>query len=957
MNLQVKKKKKLDIKPKSERKIVSPMVGRSREADQLEGLIKNLVAGKGSIVNIVGKAGIGKSRLMAEIKVQPIMEKLLLLEGRAVSTGQNLSFHPITNLIKSWAGITEDDLPSVSSEKLYQGIKHNTPEQADEIYAFVATMMGLPLEGKYKERVKGIEGEALEKLILKNLRDLIIAATRDKPRIYMIEDMHWADSSSITMLESLFKLSGSHRVMFINILRPGYKETGDYILKYLVDNLPGDHITINISPLANAESSELIGNLLQQVQLPDEIKEVIIKKTEGNPFFIEEVIRSFIDEGIVEIKDNLFRVTDKIHTAKIPETINDVILSRVDKLDEKTRELLNTASVMGRNFYYKVLEEATDTIEELDERLEYLKDVQLISESKPKEDIEFLFKHALAQQLTYDSIIQQSRKDLHLKIARSIEKVFAENIQDYYGTLAYHYTKAENEEKTIQYLILAGDESMKSGASSEALNYYKDALNRLPESRKNDNSVFEIRDLQFKVAFAYHAIGKNIEARAGFEALTRKYFGYNILDNGYPLIYRGIISMLKFIFVINNQSLFFKRKVDDDFHLFARTIKQWGEAIATANPRTFAFNGFHILIKLSKYQLHDSIHGLAVFVESSSMYMWTGISFNVSSKMLEYAEKGGAGQHPVSRATYRFILKMYEFMTGDWKVDEDFQQVYEMGARVGHFWPLTIYVMYSGMVNIELGKFDALLDNVKKLNEISDTFDNSHAKAQMYRMMVPGYYRFRRLDEAIKLADEGIDYTRKTGHFAMLMVLYCSKSQVLTLKGQLNEARLAFNEADKLIEHHKIITIYYCPYLLAKVKLEFEELKSLSKSDKNYKSKLKQPLKTSDKLISKSKKMIGSLTEAYLVRAQIDIFLNKQKKAFKNLQLAIQAGEKYNGRLELSRAYFETGKFLSDPKVKYNELNGHPASHYLEKAKTMFNEMDLQWDLEEYGKFVNQNPS
>jgi class 3 adenylate cyclase len=131
-----KNRKKLELKTKSERKIVSEMVGRTREAEQLEGLIKNLVNGKGTIVNIVGKAGIGKSRLVDEMKVQPIMEKVLLLEGRAVSTGQNLSFHPITNLIKSWAGILEDDIPSISSEKLYQGIKRNTPEQADEIYSF-----------------------------------------------------------------------------------------------------------------------------------------------------------------------------------------------------------------------------------------------------------------------------------------------------------------------------------------------------------------------------------------------------------------------------------------------------------------------------------------------------------------------------------------------------------------------------------------------------------------------------------------------------------------------------------------------------------------------------------------------------------------------------------------------------------------------------------------------------
>jgi predicted ATPase len=655
-----------------QRKIVSEMVGRGREAELLESLIKKLIGGKGSLVNIVGKAGIGKSRLMDEIKVQPIMEKVLLLEGRAMSTGQNLSFHPITNLIKSWAGITEDDIPSASSEKLFQGIKLNTPEQADEIYSYLATMMGLPLEGKYKERVKGIEGEALEKLILKNLRDLIISATKNKPRIYLIEDMHWADSSSLTMFESLYKLSQKYPVMFINVLRPGYKETGDYILKWLVDNLPGDNITITVSPLEEKESGELISNLLKKNSLPEKVAATIIRKTEGNPFFIEEVIRSFLDDGIIEIKEKEFIVTERINEVNIPETINDVILSRVDKLDEKTRELLNTASVMGRNFYYKVLEEATDTIEELDDRLAYLSEVQLITESKKKQDIEYLFKHALAQQLTYDSIIQQSRKGLHLKIAASIEKVFAENINEFYGTLAYHYTKAENNEKTIQYLILARDESMKSGASAEALNFYKDALDNLPEKRKQDVGDIEIRDLEFKTALAYHAIGKNIESRECFEVIASRYFGYHFTKSKYPLMIKGIYGMFKFMVIINNQKLYFKREVDDDFQLLTRVIRHWGESIATFDPRTFALNGFHFLVYLSRYQLQESIHGLTVFAESSSMYMWTGISFDVSNKMLEYARMGSADQDPVSRATYRFCLKMHDFMTGKWEEDSDY---------------------------------------------------------------------------------------------------------------------------------------------------------------------------------------------------------------------------------------------------------------------------------------------
>jgi predicted ATPase len=176
--------------------------------------------------------------------------------------------------------------------------------------------------------------------------------------VILLEDIHWADKSSLLFLESLFRMVKEHPILFINILRPGYKETGDYLLNYLDEQLPDHHETLILESLNDHESGELIKNLLSKKILPSEVNELIIRKTQGNPFFIEEIIRSFIDTGIVEIHENEFRITEKIHTVDIPAGINDVILARIDKLDEKTRELLKTASVIGRNFYFKVLEEA-----------------------------------------------------------------------------------------------------------------------------------------------------------------------------------------------------------------------------------------------------------------------------------------------------------------------------------------------------------------------------------------------------------------------------------------------------------------------------------------------------------------------------------------------------------------------------------------------------------------------
>jgi class 3 adenylate cyclase/tetratricopeptide (TPR) repeat protein len=945
-----KKHKKLDLKISPQRKIVSEMVGRSREMEQLEGLISNLAAGKGAIVNIVGKAGIGKSRLMAEMKAQPIMEKVLVLEGRALSTGQNFSFHSITNLIKSWAGITDEDVPSASSEKLYQGIKRNTADQADEIYAFLATMMGLPLEGKHQERVKGIEGEALEKLILKNLRDLIIAATKDKPRIYMIEDMHWADSSSITLFESLYKLSQHHPVMFINVLRPGYKETGDYILKYLVDSFPGDHNTINVNPLEENESGKLIKNLLREARLPKEIHEIIIRKTQGNPFFIEEIIRSFIDEGIIEVKDGHFVVTEKINDVNIPETINEAILSRVDKLDEKTRELLNTASVMGRNFYYKVLEEATDTIEELDERLAYLTEVQLITETRKKEEIEYLFKHALAQQLTYDAMMQQSRKETHLKIARSIEKVFAANIKEFYGSLVYHYKMAEDKEKTIHYLILAGEEAMKSGASSEALQFFENALDAMPQERKDDSKDIEIRDLRINIANMYHAKGRNIESVELFEYIFEKYFNYRVAKTEKGILLRGIWGMITIAFAFRFPRLFFKKSIKKEDELICTHFVHWGTPISTINPRHFIFKPSDAVSRFIKYDAMSSQAILELYIQISCIFLWASFSNPTSRKIIDLADQVDFQLNPRPLLSLLMTKSMFNVNTGKWHYNIEADEVFNTGIKTGELWMTSVTALYLGMQQTEQGNYDRTIEISDRLKELGNSFENSFALAQGHRVKFVCLMKFRKFEHLQEIIDEAKDYMRNTENKLHVFLMDLVQSHLHIHNNDLEAAVKSFEKAEKSLETIKSIMSYYTPYLITKIELGLALMKDKRNKDIRNSKDIGDLLKTSSKLISKSKKFVSNLTEAYKLRSRIFMFQQKSGNAFKNLQLAIATGEKHNSRLELSRAYFETGKFLSDPTNKYKELNGHPASHYLDKAKTMFEEMDLQWDLEDLNK-------
>ncbi len=943
-----KKRQKLSAGSFSERRIASEMVGREREAIQMESLLKKLVAGQGTVVNIVGRAGIGKSRLAEEMKVQGIMKEVVLLEGRALSVGQNLSFHPIVHIVKSWAGITDEDPPIVSSEKLRKTIQKTTGDRAGEIYPFMATMMGLPLEGKNRERVAGIEGEALEKLILKNLRDLIIIAAGNKPLIILIEDMHWADSSSISFFESLFKLSRKHPVMFINIFRPGYKDTGDYILKQLVDELPDNHITISINPLSGTESLDLMNNLLNKVSIPGEIQQMIISKTEGNPFFIEEVIRSFLDEGIIEIHNEEFLVTDRIHEVNIPETINDVIISRVDKLDEKTRELLKTASVMGRNFYYKVLEEAADTISEMDDRIEYLKEVQLIGESKTRDEIEYLFKHALAQQATYESIVLNTKKELHLKIARSIEKVFAANLSEHYGSLAYHYERAENREKMEDYLVKAGDEAMRTAASSEAISYFEKVLSSIKNNSVTSDDEQRIIDIEEQLAYAYYIQGQNRKSATLFIKVLSS-FNYKVPKSNFFYALKALIALLSLRIKIAFWKGKKKVKVSEQDNRILKMMMFQAEAIASYAPKDAILRTLILLKSFSLQTLVSSDYGINLLATVCLALPWSGRGIGYGRMLTDFTRSVVDLNNKLSWLYVTYSKVMADYLTNRLEDDKAGEKIFKFAMETGNVWAPTVYHSFKGISYVEMGLKKEVGQLSRNMLIMANELENSFTWVQYHRLQYTIYVKFREMDEAIDKGPESIRYIAKTDHTTLLLLAYCFISMAYTHKGQPDKAKEYLLLAEELTG--KLWLKYYVSTtLLAKCYILFKEAARQGKAIK--KEQIAELLKTSQQLVKASKNVYCNKTEAYRFTAMAYAYANKPGKALKFFNKSIDFSEWYGAKLELSRTYFELGKFLSGSKTK--KLNGLSGEDYLEKAKTLFTEMDLQWDLEEYGKYLKK---
>jgi predicted ATPase len=329
------------------RMVFSPLVGRQKELDLLELQVLKAINGEGSIVHVVGEAGLGKSRLMAELRNKECMQRVTLLEGRAQSYGKNLSYHPVIDLLRKWAGIREEDGEEEAFRKLEKGIRLVSPEEAEEALPFIATLMGMKLIGKHAQRMEGIVGDTLAKLIFKAARDVLSRGAQRRPLVIVLEDMHWADESTVEFVEYLFKMVEKDRVLFLNIFRP-WEERGERLSKAAREGYGNRYVEIVLHPLDGEGCSELVRNLLKSGSVPPSIMESIGSRAGGNPFFIEEIMRACIDEQAVEVGKEGFRVTEKIGSFVVPATVNEVIMSRFDRLDKEARELLRVASVIGR---------------------------------------------------------------------------------------------------------------------------------------------------------------------------------------------------------------------------------------------------------------------------------------------------------------------------------------------------------------------------------------------------------------------------------------------------------------------------------------------------------------------------------------------------------------------------------------------------------------------------------
>lgn len=444
---------------------LSPFVGRKRELAVLDELVDLAASGEGQVVGIAGEAGAGKSRLLHELRLRRWGRDAARLSGRCLSYGSGVPYLPWLHLLRSAWQIGESEAPAQVVAKVRSGLE--AVGLADD---FAMSLMVRLLGGEDgQEHLGELSPQALKARTFALLRQIFLATAHERLLVVEIEDLHWADETSEELLDDLVEGLPTSRILVFLTYRSGYRPR--WIEKSYATQ-------ISLRRLNAKESQAVVESVLHRSALPPDLLDAVVRKAEGNPFFLEELTRSLIEgKSAAEMS--------------VPDTIHGVLIARIDRLPEDHKRLLQTASVLGREFRRDLLE-GVWAEGSLDPLLADLKRGELVYEEPAAGQAVLFFKHALTQEAVYQSLLTGRRKALHGAAARACEILHEGRVEEAYDSLAHHYARAEEAQPAVRYLALSAERAARTYAHAEAARALKEALAfaaRLPESERGRRTV------------------------------------------------------------------------------------------------------------------------------------------------------------------------------------------------------------------------------------------------------------------------------------------------------------------------------------------------------------------------------------------------------------------------------------------------------------------------------------
>ena len=492
---------------------LTKFVGREREMEVLKHAAEQAEAGHGQIVAAIAEPGVGKSRLFFEFKATS-QSGWMLLETFSVSHGKASAYLPVIDLLRNYFDILATDDERKRREKVAGKIAI-LDRSLEDALPYLFSLLGI-VEGE--DPLAQMNGQIRKRRTLEAIKRILLRESLNQPLIVIFEDLHWIDTETQALLNLLADSIATAKVVLLINYRPEYRHEWGSRTYYT---------QLRLDPLTGESADEMLSAMLGDGIELAPLKRLIIDKTEGNPFYMEETVQVLFDDAAL-VRNGTVKLTKSLNQLKIPPTVQAILAARMDRLSPDEKDLLQTLAVIGREFSFGLIRNVVaKSDDELNRMLTDLQFGEFIYEQPATDDIEFIFKHALTQDVAAKSMLIEKRKALHERTAQAIEALYAEHLDDQLGNLAHHYTQSANTWQAVKYLYLAGQQAVQRSAHQQAIAHLTaglQLLNTLPESPERDARELELASalvqmLQLTKGFS---ATETVEAAGRARALAEK---------------------------------------------------------------------------------------------------------------------------------------------------------------------------------------------------------------------------------------------------------------------------------------------------------------------------------------------------------------------------------------------------------------------------------------------------
>ena len=844
------------------------IIGRKLEMAQLQEAVTNLRQGKGSIFSIVGDAGTGKSRLIEEFKASLDLNAIQWREGHAYAYAQNIPYFSLIDLFNRAWQIEEGDSSETVRKKVESGIRYLLGNE-EGVIPYIGTLYSL----SYPE-IDGISPELWKSRLHSGVQSILSALTRRGPTVICLEDLHWADSSSIELLRFILK-DFQLPAVFLCAYRPPFS----LFISHQLTGLGKVYNEIKLQDLSTSEAQAMVESLLKTEVIPSDLRKFIQSKVEGNPFYLEEAINSLIEsETLIRDKDS-WKLTKQISGAVIPSTVQGIITARLDRLERETKRILQEASVIGRAFLYEILTRITDLKDVVDKSLNGLERLDFIRARTIEPDLEYIFKHALTQEVVYNGLLKKERQALHERIGMVMEQLFHDRLPEFYETLALHYKQGQSRLKALDYLVKAGEKSFKRYALDESHTYFQEAYNLLSDKAEKTRAEEKLLiDLVIKWGQAHH----------------------------YRAFYKDLVNLFK-----AHETLVESNASKEQLVMF------YGWLGLALSRREMLFDGYQYLQKA--LQIAEEIGDSKAIGYNCAWLTQVSADLGLLDEAVILGERAreAALHFESDQELFRealFYSAYVHYFRGDIKKSTEFSRaLFDYSRKHSDLRSIARHYNAMGLCRSSAGDFPSAIEYYKKSIQVSPDPVVSNAAKLVLGMC---YLVTAQLKEAQSILEEVIEHSEKFGYEWVGSASQGMKGMVLIAQGDLKQGMSLYENVIRVFLESKSLYRYAMSnYLMGKVYAKIAQggggkknfsflvknivflIKTVPFARKKAEEYLNVAMKTAREIGAKS-----VLGQAYLEMGLLHKAKGKTEKARECISNAIDAFEKCEADVFLKQA-------------------------------------------------------